>query len=512
MTLERMRVAEARLTARNPSTVVVPEHPGRSRGAPPDGGDGTVIVPEHLSRSRVATLGVSSSYVAVAMILDAMSALAALAVGCSWLLGHSWNVSLAVGLGGAVAWVVALAFSGCYESKFLGIGPDELRRILRAVLWSWAILISLVFLTDVVLPREFVVSVLLAVGAFTAIGRLVLRQWLYAQRRRGKSLVNTLVIGSQSSIDRLAEVIDSNRVAGFRVVGAVRSPEVDLDCFDLKGWLDEVAGDIRTLDVRAVAVAHSATAVCAGLVDSLAWRLDGPGIDLLLESALEQAAGPRVKYRPAPGLPLFHLDEPYLIGTRRVLKRAMDIVLSAIGLVVLAPILALVAFLVRVTSRGPVFYTEYRIGQRGRRFRCSKFRTMVDGAAQQRAVVFGDASCASPEEYRGDPRITKLGKVLRRWSIDELPQLVNVLGGSMSLVGPRPIIADELPLLTDSDHRRHMTKPGLTGLWQVSGRKELHWDERMRLDLYYVENWSPVLDVLILFRTIKAVVTGHGAI
>lgn len=479
-------------------------------------GHPVVVHPGLYARARVDVARTAApNYVVLAIVSDVLAALVASAAGfgCSWLLGephdHSWPTYVAVGVATALGWAGALALSGCYESGFLGIGPDEIRRILRAVLWCWAILVTLVFLVGLGPSRISLIVGLAIAGVLTAGGRLVLRQWLYAQRRRGKCLVNTLVVGSQPSIDRLTEVIDSNRVTGFRVVGSARPPQPSAGG-DVRAWLDEVAEVIRANNVRAVAVAQSAT-VHADLLNSLAWRLDGPEIDLLLESVPGQASGPRVTYRPAPGLPLFHMDEPHLIGTRRVLKRTMDVVVSTIALLMLAPLLAAVALLVRITSRGPVFYTEYRIGQQGRQFRCSKFRTMVVGASDQREDLCDDTGLVPPAQYRDDPRITKLGRVLRRWSIDELPQLRNVIGGSMSLVGPRPIIADELPLLSDSDHRRHLTKPGLTGLWQVSGRKELHWDERMRLDLYYVEHWSPALDVVILFRTVKAVIIGHGA-
>lgn len=476
-----------------------------------------VVEPGRHARLKIsAASDTSPSYVVLAVMCDVMAALVAGAAGFStgWLLGEphgsGWPTYVLVGAAWTLGWVAALALSGCYESGFLGIGPDEMRRILRAVLWCWAILVTLVFLVGVGPSRASLITALVTAGALTASGRLILRQWLYVQRRRGKCLVNTLVIGTQPSIDRLTEVIGSNRVTGFRVVGSARPPAPRSGDSDIRKWLDDVAEAIRVNSVRAVAVTQSATDH-ADLLNSLAWRLDGPEIDLLLESVPGHAAGPRVAYRPAPGLPLFHMDEPHLIGTRRVLKRTMDVALSAIALLVLAPLLAAVAILVRATSRGPIFYTEFRIGQQGRSFRCSKFRTMVLGASNQRHGLCDDDGLVTPARYRHDPRITKLGRVLRRWSIDELPQLRNVLGGSMSLVGPRPIIADELPLLTDSDHRRHLTKPGLTGLWQVSGRKELHWDERMRLDLYYVEHWSPALDVVILFRTVKAVITGHGA-
>jgi lipopolysaccharide/colanic/teichoic acid biosynthesis glycosyltransferase len=163
------------------------------------------------------------------------------------------------------------------------------------------------------------------------------------------------------------------------------------------------------------------------------------------------------------------------------------------------------------TSRGPIFYIQDRIGRGGRIIKVPKFRTMYVGADSQRSVIIGEPDEQIFERYRRDPRITPFGRFLRRWSIDETPQVFNVIRGNMSLVGPRPVMLDEVPLLDDADHRRHLTKPGLTGLWQVSGRKAVDWEERMRLDLDYVEHWSPALDLVIVAKTVKVVLAGDGA-
>jgi len=165
---------------------------------------------------------------------------------------------------------------------------------------------------------------------------------------------------------------------------------------------------------------------------------------------------------------------------------------------------------IAVTSRGPIFFVQQRVGKAGKVYRLVKFRSMVDGAEHAHEEVLGIGR-ATADEYAKDPRITPLGHFLRRWSLDELPQLFNVIRGQMSLVGPRPMLVTELPLLGDSDHRRHITMPGMTGLWQVAGRKEVPWDERMQMDLRYVENWSLAMDLVIMVKTVKAVATGRGA-
>jgi lipopolysaccharide/colanic/teichoic acid biosynthesis glycosyltransferase len=171
----------------------------------------------------------------------------------------------------------------------------------------------------------------------------------------------------------------------------------------------------------------------------------------------------------------------------------------------------LISLAIKLDTLGRVFYVSDRVGRSGEVFRCVKFRSMIRGADQQRLEVIGDPDEEIAERYREDPRVTRVGGVLRRWSLDELPQLLNVVTGSMSIVGPRPMLPAELELLGDEDHRRHLTKPGLTGLWQISGRKEVSWEDRMRMDLHYIENWSIALDLVIIVKTTKAVLTGHGA-
>jgi lipopolysaccharide/colanic/teichoic acid biosynthesis glycosyltransferase len=208
---------------------------------------------------------------------------------------------------------------------------------------------------------------------------------------------------------------------------------------------------------------------------------------------------------------LLHLDEPSLTGPKRALKRVLDLAVTIPALILLSPFFILIALAIKLDSLGRVFYVSERVGRSGEVFGCLKFRTMHVGADTLRDEVIGEPDEDIATRYREDPRVTRAGRVLRRWSLDELPQLLNIVAGSMSLVGPRPLLPGELDLLGDADHRRHLTKPGLTGLWQISGRKEIAWEDRMRMDLHYLENWSIALDLVILVKTAKAVVSGHGA-
>jgi exopolysaccharide biosynthesis polyprenyl glycosylphosphotransferase len=276
------------------------------------------------------------------------------------------------------------------------------------------------------------------------------------------------------------------------------------------GTLDEVVDAVRASAADTVAMSY-APEFTADIVKRLAWELEGSGVDLVVAPRVTDVAGPRISIRPVAGLPLLYVDEPVFSGPTRVVKRGIDLLGSGIGLLLLSPILLGVALWIRATSEGPALFRQTRIGRDGEEFRVVKFRTMYQDAEARKAELMGDNETDGPLfKMSDDPRITKPGKILRRTSIDELPQLINVFKGEMSLVGPRPLPVD------DSDFKGHvrrrlLVRPGITGLWQVSGRSDITWDEAVRLDLYYVENWSLALDLTILMRTVLAVWRGEGA-
>jgi exopolysaccharide biosynthesis polyprenyl glycosylphosphotransferase len=247
---------------------------------------------------------------------------------------------------------------------------------------------------------------------------------------------------------------------------------------------------------------------------SLGWELAARDIGMILAPALTDIAGPRIHTQPVAGLPLIHVSTPKLTGGKRVAKRSFDILIASFLLLVLAPVFLALALLVKTTSPGPIFYKQERVGLRGTTFNMLKFRSMKqDADAQLQSLLEAQGSAGKPLfKVEHDPRITPIGRVLRKYSLDELPQLLNVLGGSMSLVGPRPQRDLEVALYDDAAHRRLYVSPGMSGLWQVSGRSNLTWEESIRLDLYYVENWSLMGDVLILLKTFKAVFASTGAV
>lgn len=452
-----------------------------------------------------------SRYAKRCFSVDVLAVSAALALGvvARGALSHVLDPSASVGAAAVVMaplWMASLALGGAYDPRILGERSEEFTRVILAAFWVFGVVAAACFVLQYPLSRSFLlVSLVLGIG-FTLLGRWALRVWLGHQRLRGRYRRRTVVIGDQA---HAAEVVSALAAPGsYDVVELLRPPVADDP--GMERWLSEVSSTIAQTSADTVVVAHSST-VGVEAVRRLAWRLHDPAIELLVSSGLADLAGPRVVVRPLSGLALFQLDEPTFTGSQRWRKRAFDLVVAVPALVLLSPLLLLIAVLVTVTSKGGALYRDERVGQGGRTFRFLKFRTMVHGAESLRPHVIGLPDDGITDRYRADPRITPLGRFLRRWSLDELPQLVNVVGGSMSMVGPRPMLVSELPLLGEADHRRHITRPGLTGLWQVSGRKDVGWEERMVLDLDYVQRWSLALDIVIVLRTLKAVITGRGA-
>lgn len=407
-------------------------------------------------------------------------------------------------------WLLLLVVRGAYEVRHLGVGSEEFKRVVTASMTLLAVISMFAYVLPVAPPLRLVLPSLLIGMMLILLGRWLLRVWLGRQRTAGRFQQSTLLVGDRLRTAELAAAFANDPVAGFQVIGTVQPPRAAGRVGLLDDWLDDVMDWVARHNVHAVAVAES-TAVEPELLRKLAWRLEGPRVDLLVSPHMSDVAGPRVSVRPAAGLPLLHLDEPSLTGPKRALKRALDLAVAVPAFVLLLPVFAVIVVAIKLDTLGGAFYVSDRVGRSGQTFRCIKFRTMILGADAMRDDVIGDPDEQIADRYRDDPRVTRAGRVLRRWSLDELPQLINILAGSMSLVGPRPLLPTELSLLGDADHRRHLTKPGLTGLWQISGRKEVSWDDRMRMDLHYIEEWSIALDLVIIAKTAKAVITGHGA-
>lgn len=313
-----------------------------------------------------------------------------------------------------------------------------------------------------------------------------------------------ILVGGADENARVAAELAAQPAAGLQVVGIHELPG------EAAAWDEVQAASLRRLltDLRADSVLISGGALLeARDIRRIGWSLDPGQQHLIVAVNLTDVAGPRLHTRPVAGLPLVHIETPQFSATQRILKRAFDIAGSASLLLLLAPVFLVLALLVRMSGPGPIFYRQERVGQGGTHFGMIKFRSMIDGADARLHTLLAEQGREGTPLFKvaDDPRITPVGRWLRKYSLDELPQLLNVLAGQMSLVGPRPQRDAEVEFYDDDAHRRLMVRPGMSGLWQVSGRSALAWDDAIRLDLFYVENWSLVGDLTILARTFKAV-------
>jgi exopolysaccharide biosynthesis polyprenyl glycosylphosphotransferase len=408
--------------------------------------------------------------------------------------------------------LLTLLLSRAYERRFLFVGSDEYQRVLRAGVFMTALTATLSYAFAANLARGYVVLAL-PVATLVCLGsRFALRQRLHRRRARGQCLRRVIVVGHELAVVAIARQLGRELYHGLEVVGCCLPPAHDGDVgMPIYGTFDDVAAAVRIAAADTVLVL-SCPELDGRTLRRLAWRLERDDIDLIVASSLVDAAGSRATVRPVDGLPMLHVEHPRLSGAGRLVKSIFDRVSATIGLVMLAPLFAAAALAIRIDSRGPVLFRQVRIGKAGRRFVMYKFRTMVTDAEGRKSELAdrnqGDGVLF---KLREDPRVTGVGRWLRRFSIDELPQLINVIRGEMSLVGPRPPLPDEVAAYPSDMRRRLAVSPGLTGLWQVSGRSDLSWEETVRLDLRYVENWSFSLDLVILLRTLSAVCRSSGA-
>ncbi len=421
---------------------------------------------------------------------------------------------------GGVAWALAvavtflLAVGACrgYDRHVFGDGPGELQSVMRAGGLAAAVvaLVAVVFELDV--PRALVFVQLPATVFAVAVGRYLLRRSLHRRRAAGRAMSRTIVVGDASSVER---VVSDLRVAphhGYEVVG-ICLPE-------FAGAASPASSRIlgALADVPQVAYDHAADVVIVAggelsgePLRRLSWALGRVNAQLVVAPGLVEVLGPRVSLRPTAGLSLLEV-ETSSPRRRMVAKSVLDRTLGSLLLLGALPVIGLAAVAVRATSPGRAFFAQRRIGIDGRPFTMWKVRSMYVDAEDRRADLLAQSDRDGLMfKMRDDPRVTRVGKVLRRLSIDELPQLLNVVLGDMSLVGPRPPLPEEVDGYRDRVLRRLHVRPGLTGLWQVSGRASLSWDESIQLDLRYVDNWSIAMDLLILWKTARAVFGASGA-
>jgi exopolysaccharide biosynthesis polyprenyl glycosylphosphotransferase len=413
------------------------------------------------------------------------------------------------------AWPLLLAAAGAYSERVFGTGSDEYRRVGRAGFLLLALAGFISYAAALDLSRALVVVAVPALTLTTLLGRYAARCQLRRLRSRGRCTKRVVVVGRGGAALDLTAQLRHGHYAGLDVVALCVTPD-DRDRVTAVaavpvGGLDDVLDLAGRLGADTIAVT-SASETAAQYLRQLSWQLEGTGIELLVAPGLIEVAGPRLHIRPFDGLPLLSVEQPRFEGWGRMVKGGVDRCAAVLVVVTLAPVLLGIALAVRLSGPGPVLYRQVRVGMNGRSFTMLKFRSMVVDA-EERLEALRDLNVSDGLLFkmRVDPRVTPVGRLLRRLSLDELPQLFNVIGGSMSLVGPRPPLPREVAGYNEVVQRRLLVKPGLTGLWQISGRSDLSWEEAVRLDLRYVENWSLTMDLQILWRTLAAVVRARGA-
>jgi exopolysaccharide biosynthesis polyprenyl glycosylphosphotransferase len=416
-----------------------------------------------------------------------------------------------------IGWLILLWANGTYDRRYLGLGSEEYKRIVRTSVTVVACVSLLAFATKTTLSRGTVATVSMSALGFILFFRVLARQVLHVARKRfGHGAHRMVLVGTLPEALEVYTAVTRSPAAGLIPVAihitdgyaAARGIETPVPVYAGR----DVLALVREVGADTIAVCGSASAE-PGELRRLAWQLEGTGVDLVVAPQLTDIAGPRVHIRPIEGLPLLHVEEPTLSGPGWLAKNLLDRVVAAIGLLCLSPVLLAIAVSIRLSDPGPVFFRQPRVGHEGRTFRVWKFRTMYVDAEERKASLKElelNESDGMLFKMKEDPRIFPMGQRLRASSLDELPQLINVLKGEMSLVGPRPLPADDGDYLGDV-RRRLLVRPGITGLWQVSGRSDLSWDEAVRLDLYYVDNWSLTYDLGILWRTIWVVLRRKGA-
>ena len=427
------------------------------------------------------------------------------------------EVSAAIALG----WMAALTINGARSTRVIGSGVEEYRRVWWATISVFGTVAIISMLFKLELARGYLM-VALPLGVLgLLVSRWVARRVVVQLRRQhGRCITRLLVVGSPQAVRDLTLGFSREPWSGYDVVGACIPGQYSRDGIGIPGFgTVPVLGNEESVARAVVASGSHAVAVAAteqfhgtGLRE-LSWELENLDVDLLVAPGVVDVAGPRLHMRPVAGLPLIHVEKPQYHGAKRFQKRAFDIAFSGLALLFGLPLLLLIALAVKLTSRGPVFYRQERIGLDGKPFEMIKFRTMVVGADAMLEEVahLNESDSGVLFKIRKDPRVTWLGRFLRKYSLDELPQFINAFTGEMSVVGPRPPLENEVASYDDHTMRRLLVKPGITGLWQVSGRSDLSWEDSVRLDMFYVENWSIMADIVIALKTARVVFNHSGS-
>lgn len=410
-----------------------------------------------------------------------------------------------IGAGIIGAWMLVLRLTKSRSPHILGFGPEEFVLCLTSALWVLGLISFVSFALRLGIARGYVAVAVPVGAALLLVSRWGWRRWLNHRRAEGRHGYHVLVVATISEAEAVRRHLTENRGAGL-IVTDVLPPQ--------NGAVDITAIASRAQQANADAVLLGLSSrLEPGELRDLIWMLADSNCATILASGLTGITGPRAHSRPIEGLPLWQVEPASYTGSMSMVKAALDRFSALVLLVLLSPLILGVSVAIRLDSPGPVFFKQVRIGQDGVPFDMWKFRSMRVGAADELDSLLVAQRAADQPLFKiqDDPRITKVGRFIRRYSIDELPQLFNVVRGEMSLVGPRPQVPREVALYDSRAIRRLRARPGITGLWQVSGRSDVAWHEAVMLDLHYVDNWSLTLDAVLLWRTVAAVLTARGA-
>lgn len=417
----------------------------------------------------------------------------------------------------ACAWIASLAIFRTRSERVLGSGTEEYRLVWTATMFTFLSVAVASSVMKLDISRGYLAIALpLGLLGLTA-NRHFVRRRIVAQRREGRFCNRVLAVGQPDAVDRFATSLARDETHGYVVVGSCASTVArglsnveSTDGRPFDEFESEFAAAVRTSAADTVALVSGD--LTPDEMRDLLWELKRLDVELVVSPGVVDVARPRLAIRAHGGLPLIHIDKPQYDGTKRFAKRAFDMCFALLALAGATPILLAAAAAIKLSSPGPVFYRSVRIGLDGTPFEMIKLRTMVvDADRMVAAMSHMNEGNGVLFKLRRDPRVTPVGRVLRRFSIDELPQFLNVARGEMSVVGPRPPLPSEVDAYDEHIRRRLLVRPGITGLWQVSGRSDLSWDESVRLDLSYVENWSMIADLVIAASTLRAVFKGTGA-
>jgi len=433
----------------------------------------------------------------------------------AWELGDAY---FWVSVGIILLWCLDLELGHSRDPRILGLGAGEYKALAHSATRVFVVAAAVLIVVQGGVLRGFFLTAFPCGLFLLLVSRWLWRRELNRHRRRGEYLQDVVVIGRAKDVESVILQLQDNPAVGYRVAGVALNSLPRKAVFSQPWYRIPVMSTFDDIE-RLVRVSGASIVIVAGTLpggshrlQELGWRLEDLSTELVLASRLTDIAGPRVHYRPVEGMPLMHVELPQFTGTRHLIKRMVDLSVGVLALMILTPVLLLLALVVKLDSPGPVFYSQERIGRNGTTFRMYKFRSMVTDADTRLAELSGHNQGAGPLfKVHNDPRVTRCGRWMRRFSLDELPQLFNVLTGDMSLVGPRPPLRQEVEAYEKPAHRRLLIKPGITGLWQISGRSNLSWQESVRLDLYYVENWSLMGDLMIMWRTARAMISAEGA-